>query len=87
MTRRLMQLLLVVAVVGAFAVGRGLRASAEVPAAKPQKPASPRFVCAQTDNYDNVFPYLRVNCDPTRNFTVTYLPTTAGTILVCCVSN
>jgi hypothetical protein len=78
----------VAAVVGAFAVGRGLRASAEVPAGQGQKAQSLAFLCKSHSDLSSLTHWLAKNCEPDRAFTVTHVPALSGELLVaCCVGH
>ena len=85
MRRWIVRSLVVVAVVGGFALGRGLRASAEVPTSKTEnKP----FICGRSSTLEKLGGWLTGGCDPNKSFTITHYLVYGGTgetFAFCCV--
>lgn len=88
MRKWIVRMLVVVAVVGAYALGQGLKASAEVPAAKDTKAQRKQFACGRADTMPKLVHWLNDGCDPDRDFWVKHEYVYGGTreqILYCCI--
>jgi hypothetical protein len=85
MNRWIVRTLVVAAVIGAYALGRGLQASAEVPSARA---VSKPFICGTTSTFEKLSTWMTGGCDPDRSITMTHHLVYGGTgeaFQFCCV--
>lgn len=81
----LVRTLVVAAVLGAFAAGRGLDANAEASPPTPE-PGNGQFGCGIAEGVQQVSASLVSDCEPTRDFSVTYAPFKGrDALMYCCI--